>query len=72
VEEIMTLETLTFSVRGIHCQNCTERIQQKVSAVPGVKSASVDRDQNLVTVQAESASDAAVRSAIEEAGYRAD
>jgi copper chaperone CopZ len=59
-------------VPGIHCQNCKERIEEKVSAVPGVEAASVDREQGLVTVRAQNVSDAALRSAIEAAGYQAE
>lgn len=65
-------QTVTYSVPGIHCENCKQRIEDKVSAVTGVNGAKVDVDHNLVTVRGGGFSDQAVRSAIEEAGYKAE
>jgi copper chaperone CopZ len=67
----MTETTITYSVPGIHCAHCERAIREEVAAVAGVQSVDVDLDTKLVTIVARPLDDAAVRAAIEEAGYEA-
>jgi copper chaperone len=65
------MSELTFTVPAMHCGNCTAAVEREVAQVPGVQSVQADLQTKLVTVRGESVDDAAVRSAIEEAGYAA-
>ena len=64
-------ETKTYTVPGIHCSHCAAAIQGEVSGVQGVDAVDVDVDAKVVTIRGEALSDAALREAIEEAGYQA-
>jgi len=64
-------ETATFSVPAMHCGHCERAVKEEVSAVEGVTSVDVDLETKLVTVTGASLDDAALRAAIEEAGYEA-
>ena len=61
------LMTTVYSVNGMTCQHCVNAITSEVSAVPGVESVEVDLAAKTVTVNG--GDDAAVRAAIDEAGY---
>jgi copper chaperone CopZ len=61
----------TYSVPAMHCQHCEKAVKEEVSAVDGVTAVEVDLATKLVTVTGESLDDAALRAAIEEAGYEA-
>jgi copper chaperone len=63
------METLTYSVPGMHCSHCKEAVQREVSAVDGVAAVETDLESKLVTVSGKKLSDDAIRQAIEEAGY---
>jgi copper chaperone len=58
-----------YSVPGMHCGNCTAAVEREVSLVHGVESVAADLATKLVVVRGERLDDAAVRAAIEEAGY---
>ncbi len=64
-------ETTTYTVPAIHCAHCVASIREEVSEVEGVDDVAVDLDTKLVTVSGSNLDDAAVRAAIEEAGYEA-
>ena len=64
-------ETVTYNVPKIHCAHCGASIMEEVSEVGGVESVDVDVDTKVVTVTGSAFEDAAVRAAIEEAGYEA-
>jgi copper chaperone len=64
-------ETEVYLVAGMHCGHCERAVKEEVVAVPGVASVDVDLETKLVTVTGESLDDAALRAAIEEAGYEA-
>jgi copper chaperone CopZ len=64
-------ETVTYTVPSIHCEHCALSIREEVSEVDGVEDVGVDLDAKLVTVSGRDLDDAALRAAIEEAGYRA-
>jgi copper chaperone len=64
-------ETRTYTVPAIHCSHCAAAIKEEVSGVPGVQAVEVDVEAKLVTIRGKPLSDAALREAIEEAGYEA-
>ena len=63
--------TLTYTVPGMHCGHCEAAVKEEVSAVEGVESVDVDLETKLVAVHGEGLDDAALRAAIDEAGYEA-
>jgi copper chaperone len=60
--------TRVYSVPGISCDNCRAAIEHQVVGVTGVSSVAVDIDAKTVRVEGD-ADDAAIRSAIDDAGY---
>ncbi|MCC6831736.1 MAG: heavy-metal-associated domain-containing protein [Thermoleophilia bacterium] len=60
---------LRHAVPGISCDHCRAAITEEVAAVPGVTDIQVDLEARTVTVRGQDLDDAAVRAAIEEAGY---
>jgi copper chaperone len=62
-------ETSTYSVPGVHCGHCKAAITRELEAVAGVESVEVDLDRKRVAVTGHVLDDAALRAAIEEAGY---
>ena len=64
-----TLEQLTYPVPGISCEHCRAAIAGEVAQVAGVSSVDVDLSTRTVTVAGTGLDDAAVRAAIDEAGY---
>ena len=64
-------DTVIYSVPAIHCAHCAMSIREEVSEVEGVDDVAVDLDTKVVTVRGEALDDAALRAAIEEAGYEA-
>jgi copper chaperone len=61
--------TTTYSVPGISCGHCRTAINSEVTDVAGVGAVDVDLDTKTVTVTGAGFNDAAVRGAIDEAGY---
>ena len=64
-------ETITYSVPGMTCDHCKHAVTTELGGVEGVASVDVDLGTKLVTVNGDSLDDAALRAAIEEAGYEA-
>ena len=62
---------LQYDVPGMHCGHCKASVTEEVSAVPGVDSVDVDLETKRVEVTGTDLDDAAIRAAIEEAGYEA-
>jgi copper chaperone len=62
-------DNLTLSVPGVTCEHCRTAITKEVGTVAGVESVDVDLEQKVVTVRGRDLDDAAVRAAIDEAGY---
>jgi copper chaperone len=58
----------TYSVPGVSCEHCRTAITSEVGRVAGVEAVEVDLEARTVRV-AGAADDAAVREAIDEAGY---
>lgn len=64
-----TTQDLTYSVPGVSCAHCRAAITAEVQNVDGVDAVDVDLDAKRVTVTGTALDDAAVRAAIDEAGY---
>jgi copper chaperone len=62
-------ETKTYSVPGVHCAHCEGAVKRELEAVDGVESVTVDLERKLVSVTGSRLDDAALRAAIDEAGY---
>ena len=62
-------ETLRYRVPGISCGHCRAAIVSEVERIPGVRSVEVDLEAKAVTVEGIGLDDAALRGAIDEAGY---
>lgn len=64
-------QTMEYTVSGMSCGHCKAAVTEEVSEVPGVTSVDVDLETKLVVVHGEGLDDAAIRAAIDEAGYEA-
>jgi copper chaperone CopZ len=64
-------DTITYTVPAIHCDHCAMSIREEVEEVSGVEDVAVYLDTKLVIVTGSELDDAALRAAIEEAGYTA-
>ena len=62
---------LTYTVPGMSCGHCKTAVSSELQEVAGVEAVAVDLDTKLVTVRGVNLDDAALRSAIEQAGYAA-
>jgi copper ion binding protein len=64
-------QTQTFTVTGMTCGHCVASVTEEVQEVPGVENVDVVLETGAVTVtSAEPVDDAAIKSAVEEAGYQ--
>jgi copper chaperone len=64
------MSTATYTVTGMTCGHCVASVTEEVSQVPGVTTVDVDLESGGLTVTSEAPVDeAAVRAAVEEAGY---
>lgn len=63
--------SLSYLVSGMTCGHCKAAVTREVSRVAGVSSVDVDLATKLVRVHGADVDDAAVRAAIDEAGYEA-
>lgn len=62
--------TSTYTVKGMTCSHCVQSVTEEISALPGVADVQVDLSSGGVTVTSEAPlEDAAVRGAVDEAGY---
>ena len=65
------MSTATFTVTGMTCGHCVASVTEEVSQVAGVTDVQVDLASGAVTVTSDApVDDAAVRAAVEEAGYQ--
>lgn len=65
------MDKVLYTVPGMHCGHCETAVKEEVSTVPGVESVVVDLETKHVEVTGTTLDDAAIRAAIEEAGYEA-
>lgn len=62
-------ETVTYRVPGMSCEHCRAAVTNELRSVAGVESVAVDLNEKLVSIRGGSLDDAALRAAIDEAGY---
>ena len=62
---------ITYSVPDMSCEHCKHAVTSELLEVDGVDSVVVDLETKLVTVRGPALEDAALRAAIDEAGYEA-
>ena len=59
----------TYTVEGMTCGHCELSVRESVEELAGVESAQADRSTGRLTVRGKRIDDAAVREAVEAAGY---
>ncbi|WP_017614035.1 heavy-metal-associated domain-containing protein [Nocardiopsis salina] len=65
-----TTTTAVYTVDGMSCGHCVNAVTEEVTEVDGVTDVAVDLETKKVTITSEgTVDDAAVRAAIDEAGY---
>ena len=63
--------TQTYTVTGMTCGHCVASVTEEVQEIPGVENVDVVLETGSLTVtSAEPVDDAAVKTAVEEAGYQ--
>jgi copper chaperone len=61
----------TVTVSGMNCGHCATSVREEIGDIPGVHAVEVDLASGNVTIDSDSTVDgAAIRNAIEDAGYR--
>ncbi len=65
------MSEITYSVPTMSCGHCERAVTQELKEVAGVTDVAVDLQTKLVVVRGDDLDDAALRAAIEEAGYEA-
>ena len=64
-------QTQTFTVTGMTCGHCVASVTEEVQEIPGVENVDVVLETGAVTLtSAEPVDGAAVKAAVEEAGYQ--
>jgi copper chaperone len=64
-------ESQTYTVTGMTCGHCVASVSEEVQEIPGVQDVSVVLETGAVTVTSEEGvDDAAVKAAVEGAGYQ--
>jgi copper chaperone CopZ len=58
-----------FKVEGMTCAHCVAAVEQEVGGVAGAREVSVELASGSLTVRGDDVDPAAVRAAVEEAGY---
>lgn len=64
-------DSIVYTVPGMTCAHCEAAVREEVWGVAGVESVDVDLETKLVRVTGSALDDAALRAAIEAAGYEA-
>jgi copper chaperone len=63
--------TQTYTVTGMTCGHCVASVTEEVEEIPGVENVNVVLETGSVTVtSSEPVDDAAVKTAVEDAGYQ--
>ncbi|GAA2340331.1 heavy-metal-associated domain-containing protein [Dactylosporangium salmoneum] len=64
------MTTQTYTVTGMTCSHCVQSVSSELGKLDGVQQVQVDLASGAVTVtSAQALDDAAVRAAVDEAGY---
>ncbi|WP_431959571.1 heavy-metal-associated domain-containing protein [Actinacidiphila sp. bgisy160] len=62
--------SVSYSVSGMSCGHCESAVSKEISNLPGVTGITVDAETGLLTIDSDAPLDeAAVRAAVDEAGY---
>jgi copper chaperone CopZ len=64
--------TRTYAVTGMTCAHCVASVREEVSEIVGVTAVDVDLASGRLTVRGAGVTDAAVATAVDEAGYALD
>lgn len=65
------MNTVTITVAGMSCGHCASSVRGEVGQIPGVTAVEVDVTSGTVVIDSQGPLDeAAIRTAVEEAGYR--
>jgi len=65
-----TTTTTAYTVAGMTCDHCVRAVSTEIGQVPGVRDVQVDLAAGQVTITSDGpVDDAAVRAAVDEAGY---
>jgi copper chaperone len=64
-------QTLEYTVSGMSCGHCEAAVKEELSALEGIESVDIDLTTKLVVVRGKGLDDAAIRAAIDVAGYEA-
>lgn len=65
------MDEITYTVPAMSCAHCEHAVSTELSAVAGVRSVAVDLETKRVVVRGADLDDAALRAAIDDAGYEA-
>ena len=65
------MEALRLSVPGMTCSHCVAAVREEIEKVPGVHSVDIDLESKAVVVTGTAVDAAAVKTAVDEAGYEA-
>jgi copper chaperone len=65
------MSELTYTVPGMHCGHCKAAVEREVSQLEGIDDVLVDLETKRVVVRGGRLDDAAIRAAIDDAGYEA-
>ena len=67
----MTIKKESFTVEGMSCNHCKMAVEKEVKALPGMLLATVDLTAKMLKVEYEEGktSPAAIKAAVEEAGF---
>ncbi len=57
------------SIEGMHCENCTNRVQERINSIDGVSAKMNLRKKTAVVSFDRNISDEALKQAVEQAGY---
>jgi len=60
---------IIYAVEGMTCEHCVRSVTEEVAEVPGVAAVEVDLASGRMVVRGAAVDDAAVRAAVDEAGY---
>jgi copper chaperone len=65
------MSEITYTVPDMSCGHCKQAVSSELAEVAGVDDVDVDLETKVVTIRGHDLDDAALRAAIEEAGYEA-
>jgi copper chaperone len=65
------MSEIVYRVPDMSCRHCEQGVSTELQQLTGVESVDVDLETKLVTVRGRELDDAALRAAIDEAGYEA-